>query len=168
MGPRGYDIHFPGGRAGNETFTCLIEKREQIKKNLSLFFLPGKSPKCLTQKSSRLCVSLWPWKISSSFCNILWRPHFPLVWHPLSFWNGWLETKAILAMTVWSWGSHNEFSSRWVLERVWQRALWPGRSIGGGVKRCRKRGQVPHFSESQYHQPLRGRQTEQAPNYQIG
>ena len=40
MGPRGYDIHFLGGRAGNETFTCLIEKREQIKKKSFPFFSP--------------------------------------------------------------------------------------------------------------------------------
>ena len=145
-------------------------KKKPKKKKLSLLFLPGKSPKCLTQKSSRLCASLWPWKISSPFCNILWRPHFPLVWLPLSFWNGWLETKVILALSVWSWGSHSEFSSRWVLERVWQQALGWGRSIGGGVKRWQvpHLGQVPHLSESQSHQVQRGRQTEQAPNYQIG
>lgn len=117
------------------------EKRANKKKIFPLFFLPGKSPKCLALKSSRLCMRLWPWKISSSFCNILWRPHFPLAWLPLSFWNGWLETKVTLALIVWSWGSH-EFSSRWALERVWQRALCRGRSTGGGVKRCRKLGQV--------------------------
>ena len=44
MGPRGYDIHFPGGRAGNETFTCLIEKREQIKKIFPFFFSLGRVP----------------------------------------------------------------------------------------------------------------------------
>lgn len=112
----------------------LVLLRKVIMNEIFLLFLPRmlsrKLPIRLTQKGSSLCMSLLPVGISSSSSHTLWWPHFPLLWPLTNFWNEWLETKVIPALTMRSQDSHCEFSSRWISGRAWQLAMWSGRTLG--------------------------------------